>query len=140
VVLVVEDQHYDILLLLMIFTSFPPLSLSLSLLQHLGKKVKLAREVIRDVVGLMPYEKRILDVLKTGGTGSEKKVYKFAKRRVSSSSGGGGGGGRRIWYGGGHGMAGGLLLFCYYYHCPYYYSYYYHFLSLSRVGLSSIKG
>ena len=31
----------------------------------------------------MPYEKRILDVLKTGGTSSEKRVYKFAKRRVS---------------------------------------------------------
>lgn len=44
--------------------------------------MKLAREVIRDVVGLMPYEKRILDVLKTGGAASEKKVYKFAKRRV----------------------------------------------------------
>lgn len=44
--------------------------------------MKLAREVIRDVVGLMPYEKRILDVLKAGGAASEKKVYKFAKRRV----------------------------------------------------------
>ena len=33
----------------------------------------------------MPYEKRILDVLKTGGTSSEKRVYKFAKRRVSTS-------------------------------------------------------
>jgi large subunit ribosomal protein L36e len=30
--------------------------------------------VIRDVVGLMPYEKRILDVIKTGGSGAEKKV------------------------------------------------------------------
>ncbi len=53
--------------------------------QYLAKKVKLAREVIRDVVGLMPYEKRILDVLKTGGAASEKKVYKFAKRRVRAS-------------------------------------------------------
>lgn len=36
------------------------------------------------MVGLMPYEKRILDVLKAGGAASEKKVYKFAKRRVRS--------------------------------------------------------
>ncbi len=52
--------------------------------QTLVKKVKLVREVIRDVVGLMPYEKRILDVIKTGGTGAEKKVYKFAKRRLGT--------------------------------------------------------
>ncbi|TFJ84004.1 hypothetical protein NSK_005099 [Nannochloropsis salina CCMP1776] len=50
----------------------------------LVKKVKLVREVVRDVVGLMPYEKRILDVIKTGGSGAEKKVYKFAKRRLGT--------------------------------------------------------
>jgi hypothetical protein len=55
----------------------------LLLLQHLSKKVILAREVVRDVVGLSPYEKRILDIIKSGGTGAEKKVYKFAKNRVS---------------------------------------------------------
>ena len=32
----------------------------------------------------MPYEKRILDVIKTGGAGAEKKVYKFAKRRLGT--------------------------------------------------------
>jgi hypothetical protein len=52
-------------------------------MQAASKKVKLVREVIRDVVGLMPYEKRILDVIKTGGASAEKKVYKYAKRRVS---------------------------------------------------------
>lgn len=40
--------------------------------------------MIRDVVGLMPYEKRILDVIKTAGAASDKKVYKYAKRRVST--------------------------------------------------------
>lgn len=48
--------------------------------------MKLARDVIRDVVGLMPYEKRILDVIKTAGAASDKKVYKYAKRRVSTQS------------------------------------------------------
>lgn len=55
---------------ILIYPSLPP---SFSP-QTLVKKVKLVREVIRDVVGLMPYEKRILDVIKTGGSGAEKKV------------------------------------------------------------------
>jgi len=55
--------------------STPPSFLSsLFFPQTLVKKVKLVRDVIRDVVGLMPYEKRILDVIKTGGSGAEKKV------------------------------------------------------------------
>ncbi len=43
----------------------------------------MVRELIGEVVGLSPYEKRLLDMLKTGGTGSEKRMYKYAKRRVS---------------------------------------------------------
>jgi hypothetical protein len=41
------------------------------------------REIVREVVGLKPYEKRILEMLKTGGASCEKRVYKFAKQRVS---------------------------------------------------------
>lgn len=47
--------------------------------------MKLVREVVREVAGLMPYEKRILDMIKTGGASAEKRIYKFAKRRVRSS-------------------------------------------------------
>ena len=43
------------------------------------------RELITEVVGLSPYEKRLLDILKTGGVASEKKMYKLAKKRVSCS-------------------------------------------------------
>jgi hypothetical protein len=43
------------------------------------------RELIQEVVGLSPYERRLLDMLKTGGSSSEKRMYKFAKRRVSLS-------------------------------------------------------
>lgn len=41
------------------------------------------RELVSEVVGLSPYERRLLDMLKTGGASSEKRMYKFAKRRVS---------------------------------------------------------
>ena len=41
---------------------------------------------MREVAGLMPYEKRILDMIKTGGASAEKRIYKFAKRRVSLES------------------------------------------------------
>lgn len=45
----------------------------------------MVRDLIGEVVGLSPYEKRLLDMLKTGGVSSEKRMYKFAKRRVSAS-------------------------------------------------------
>ena len=46
----------------------------------------MVRDLIGEVVGLAPYEKRLLDMLKTGGASSEKRMYKFAKRRVSKKS------------------------------------------------------
>jgi len=44
----------------------------------------MCREIAREVVGLSPYEKRILDMIKTGGSSADKRVYKFAKRRLGS--------------------------------------------------------
>ena len=51
--------------------------------QRVSKKTKLVRELISEVVGLSPYEKRLIDMLKTGGASAEKRMYKYAKRRVS---------------------------------------------------------
>ncbi|KAL3764144.1 hypothetical protein ACHAWU_003956 [Discostella pseudostelligera] len=50
----------------------------------LGKRTALCREIAREVAGLAPYERRILDMIKTGGSSADKRVYKFAKRRLGS--------------------------------------------------------
>jgi len=42
------------------------------------------RELAREVVGLAPYERRILDMIKTGGSSADKRIYKYAKRRLGS--------------------------------------------------------
>lgn len=48
------------------------------------KKVELVRDVIREVSGLLQYERRLMDMLKTGGASAEKRMYKFAKKRLGS--------------------------------------------------------
>eukprot|EP00741_Cyanophora_paradoxa_P022685 tig00021493_g21908.t1 len=47
----------------------------------LGKRVKLIREVIRDVTGFAPYERRMLELLKVG---KDKRALKFAKKRLGT--------------------------------------------------------
>jgi len=49
----------------------------------ISKRTKAVRSLIQEVVGLAPYEKRLLDMLKTGGASAEKRMYKLSKRRVS---------------------------------------------------------
>lgn len=44
----------------------------------------MCREIAREVVGLSPYERRILDMIKTGGSAADKRIYKFAKNRLGS--------------------------------------------------------
>jgi len=65
-------------------TIFCPFCSCISLLQKLGKRTALCREIAREVAGLAPYERRILDMIKTGGSAADKRIYKFAKRRVGS--------------------------------------------------------
>jgi len=49
-----------------------------------SKRVGLVRSIVREVAGLSPYERRILDMIKIGGVSVDKRVYKFAKRRLGS--------------------------------------------------------
>jgi large subunit ribosomal protein L36e len=58
----------------------PPLARA----QILNKRVKVVREIISEVAGLAPYEKRVLDVIKTGGANAEKRSYKLAKQRLGT--------------------------------------------------------
>lgn len=53
-------------------------------IQVLSKRTALAREIVREVVGLSPYERRILDMIKTGGSSADKRIYKYAKKRLGS--------------------------------------------------------
>ena len=50
-------------------------------LQFLCKRVKFVRDVVREVVGMAPYERRIIELLKVQ---RDKRALKFAKKRVSS--------------------------------------------------------
>mmetsp|Transcript_15788 Transcript_15788/g.22458 ORF Transcript_15788/g.22458 Transcript_15788/m.22458 type:complete len:108 (+) Transcript_15788:200-523(+) len=50
----------------------------------LGKRTALCRSIAREVCGLSPYERRILDMIKTGGAAADKRIYKFAKKRLGS--------------------------------------------------------
>ena len=42
------------------------------------------RNLVREVTGLSPYEKRLLDTLKLNLPGTDKKMYKMAKKRLGS--------------------------------------------------------
>jgi hypothetical protein len=49
--------------------------------QFLGKHTKFVRDIVREVAGMAPYEKRICELLKIG---KDKRALKVAKRKVST--------------------------------------------------------
>ena len=50
----------------------------------LGSRVKMIREVIREVVGFAPYEKRMIELLKIGSASTQKRALKLAKKRLGT--------------------------------------------------------
>ena len=50
----------------------------------LGKRVALVREIIREVAGLAPYEKKMMEMIRTGVASKEKKAVKLARRRLGT--------------------------------------------------------
>jgi len=46
-----------------------------------GKRVGMIRSLIRDVAGSAPYEKRLMELLKTG---RDKRALKLAKRKLGT--------------------------------------------------------
>jgi len=51
---------------------------------RLGDRVKLIRSVVREVTGYAPYEKRLMEILRGGGSNPTKKAWKFAKARLGT--------------------------------------------------------
>eukprot|EP00877_Chromochloris_zofingiensis_P002667 jgi/Chrzof1/12400/Cz06g33040.t1 len=47
----------------------------------LSKKVKFVRDIVREVAGLAPYEKRVVELLKVG---KDKRALKVAKRKLGT--------------------------------------------------------
>ena len=51
---------------------------------RLSKRTALVRSVIKEVTGMAPYEKKILEFLQAGSTKDEKKALKLAKKRLGT--------------------------------------------------------
>lgn len=52
-------------------------------MQRLGKHTKFVRDIVREVAGLAPYEKRVMELLKVG---KDKRALKVAKKKVGATS------------------------------------------------------
>ena len=50
----------------------------------LGKRIKVIRQVISEVCGQSSYEKRVLELLKTGGMKESKKALKLSKKALGT--------------------------------------------------------
>ena len=55
-------------------------------LGKLGKRVALVREIIREVAGLAPYERKMMEMIRTGVASKEKKAVKLARARLGTHS------------------------------------------------------
>jgi len=52
--------------------------------QRTHKRVQLVREIVREVAGFAPYEKRVLELLRIGSAATQKRALKFAKKKLGT--------------------------------------------------------
>lgn len=50
-------------------------------LQRASKRVKFVRDIVREVAGQAPYEKRVMELLKVG---KDKRALKLCKRKLGT--------------------------------------------------------
>ena len=50
----------------------------------LSKRSKAVREVVREIAGFAPYEKRMLEMIRTGIAAKEKKAVKHARAKLGT--------------------------------------------------------
>ena len=50
----------------------------------LGKRVSLVREVIREISGLAPYERKMIEMIRTGVPAKEKKAVRLGRARLGT--------------------------------------------------------
>ena len=51
---------------------------------YLSRRVATVRQVVRAAVGYTPYERRIIEILKGGGSNNQKRAYKYAKLKLGA--------------------------------------------------------
>merc|ERR1719146_479495 len=49
-----------------------------------GTRAKLIKEVVREVVGFAPYERRLIELIKIGSSATMKRSLKLAKKRLGT--------------------------------------------------------
>ena len=49
---------------------------------HLSKRTAFVREIVKEVAGLAPYERRVIELLRNS---KDKRARKLAKKRVSTN-------------------------------------------------------
>merc|ERR1719160_1230703 len=49
-----------------------------------SERNKLVREVVREVVGFAPYERRMIELIKIGSSSTHKRALKLAKKRLGT--------------------------------------------------------
>ncbi|SBS83381.1 60S ribosomal protein L36, putative [Plasmodium ovale] len=49
-----------------------------------SKKKELIKDVVREIVGFSPYEKRLIELIKVGTSASTKRSLKYAKKKLGT--------------------------------------------------------